>query len=231
MEIDKILLLRTIILFLPFILVFAYFNYKVKDNFFLKPRAYIQLNIIMICLIIIFVELVYWNISLVNYGFLSFFISSVNTSNTILVLLGTVAAVLGWLFTCRSESLNATRTHSIQTLMESRLSEVYIKQVECATEIFIRFKKKYGENYNLSVKDFSGLNATEKNSIHYLLNYMEFVAVGIRFGDLDENLMKNMMKSIIRTNYTFFENIIKDKQIKAPSVYEHLTTLNKRWNC
>ncbi|MEG8241007.1 hypothetical protein MKR66_12915 [Acinetobacter baumannii] len=53
----------------------------------------------------------------------------------------------------------------------------------------------------------------------------------MRFGDLDETLMRNMMKTIINTNFTFFEEVIKDKQVKAPTVYEHLTALYKRWNC
>ncbi|MEO9279584.1 DUF4760 domain-containing protein [Acinetobacter sp. WA-87] len=154
-----------------------------------------------------------------------------DTSNTILVLLGIVAAILGWLFPARGQSLTSTRNHSIQTLMESRLSDAYTRQVELCTEIFVNFKKSKGENYNLTIADFNGLDQKYKNAIFYLLNYLEFVAVGVRFNDLDENLMRNMMKSIINANFTFFGEIIKEKQIKTPSVYEHLTALQMRWSC
>ena len=114
--------------------------------------------------------------------------------------------------------------------MSSRLSEIYIKQVEYATEIFKKYKSEKGENYALEYQVFLKLDDRYVDAIHYLLNYMEFVAVGIRFGDLDEKLMKNMMKSIISTNYTFFEQVIKEKQKKTKTVYEHLTALHFRWN-
>lgn len=234
MEIDNIILLRTLILLLPFFILGAYFYYKVRDPFFLKPRTHIQLNIIMLALVIVFLELVYWNLSLRNYVFMGFGLShqgAKDSPNTILVLLGIVAAILGWLFPTRASAVATTRNHSIQTLMESRLSETYTSQVAKCTEVLVDFKKHNGENYALTVMDFNGLDQEKKNAIHYLLNYLEFVSVGVRFGDLDENLMKNMMKSIINSNVAFFGEIIRDKQAKSPTLYEHLTALHKRWNC
>lgn len=234
MEIDNIILLRTLILIFPFISLGAYFHYRIKDDFFLKPRTHIQLNFIMIALVIIFLELVYWNISLRNYVFMGFGLNphgAKDSSNTILVLLGIVAAILGWLFPTRASAVATTRNHSIQTLMESRLSETYTSQVATCTDIFVDFRRRNGDNYALTVVDFNGLTQVQKNAIHYLLNYLEFVSVGVRFGDLDENLMKNMMKSIINSNVAFFGEIIRDKQSKTSTVYEHLTALHKRWNC
>lgn len=234
MEIDNILILRTILLLTPYILILLYFHYKVRDSFFLKPRTYIQLNILMMCLVILFIETVYWHLSLRHYAFLGFDLTSADkpgdTSNVILVLLGILAAVLGWLFTYRGQALTATRSHTIQTLIESRLSEVYQRQVEYATEIYTTYKKDNGVAYNLEYSEFHSLDPKYKNAIFYLLNYLEFVAVGIRFGDLDENQMKNMMKSIISANFNFFNEIIKNKQQSSPTIYEHLTALNKRWN-
>ena len=231
MKIDEILLLRTIILFLPYVAVFAFFYFRIKDDFFLKPRSYIQLSGIMICLVVTFILVVYWHLGLREYSFLGFFLqSSGGSSNTILLLLGTLTAVLGWLFTSRGQSLNATRSHSIQTLMASRMSEAYTRQVEVATNVYCNFKDTNGQNYALTLADFSGLTLKKKNAIFYLLNYLEFIAVGIRYGDLDEKLMKSTLKTIIYKNYTFFEAIVKDKQQTMPTVYEHLTALHKRWN-
>lgn len=235
MEIDNILILRTLLLFIPYTLILLYFYYKVRDPFFLKPRTYIQLNILMLCLVVVFVETVYWHLSLRHYDFLGFGLSvsdqNQNTSNVILVLLGILAAVLGWLFTYRGQAVTTTRNHTIQTLIDSRLSEAYVKQVENATEIYTKFKKIKGESYKLEYVEFQDLEPKYKNAIFYLLNYLEFVAVGIRFGDLDENQMKNMMKSIIAANFTFFEEVIKNKQCTSPTVYEHLTALHRRWSC
>lgn len=241
MVIDNILLLRTILLFLPYFGLWYFFDKRIKDKFFLKPRTHVQLNFIMIALVIVFAELVYWNLFLRNYTFLAFELTTISVnsqgeekqtiSNTLVVLLGTVVAILGWLFPTRANSVAATRSHTIHTLMESRLSEIYNQKVTLCTEVFVTAKKQFGESYILKKEHFENLDQKYKDAIHYLLNYLEFVATGIRFGDLDETLMKNMMKTIINTNFAFFEEVIKDKQVKAPTVYEHLTVLHKRWNC
>ncbi len=241
MVIDNILLLRTILLFLPYFGLWYFFDKRIKDKFFLKPRTHMQLNFIMIALVIVFAELVYWNLFLRNYTFLAFELTTISInsqgeekqtiSNTLVVLLGTVVAILGWLFPTRANSVAATRSHTIHTLMESRLSEIYNHKVTLCTEVYVTAKKQFGESYILKKEHFENLDQKYKDAIHYLLNYLEFVATGIRFGDLDETLMRNMMKTIINTNFTFFEEVIKDKQVKAPTVYEHLTVLHKRWNC
>ncbi len=241
MVIDNILLLRTILLFLPYFGLWYFFDKRIKDKFFLKPRTHMQLNFIMIALVIVFAELVYWNLFLRNYTFLAFELTTISVnsqgeekqtiSNTLVVLLGTVVAILGWLFPTRANSVAATRSHTMHTLMESRLSEIYNHKVTLCTEVYVTAKKQFGESYILKKEHFENLDQKYKDAIHYLLNYLEFVATGIRFGDLDETLMRNMMKTIINTNFTFFEEVIKDKQVKAPTVYEHLTVLHKRWNC
>ncbi|WP_327857620.1 DUF4760 domain-containing protein [Acinetobacter guillouiae] len=232
MEIDNILLLRTLLLALPFIVLYCYFFYFIKDDFFLKPRNYIQLNIIMFSLVIAFMLTVYWNLSLREYSFVGFALGSEehNSSNVILILLGTLAAVLGWLFTSRGQDLNSRRSHSIQTLMSSRLSEAYANHSNFATGVYTKLKDKHGDHYILTIEDFESLEQLERNAIIYQLNYFEFIAVGIRYGDLDENLIKNTLKTIIYTNVTFFGKIIADKRTKSPTIYEHLTSLNKRWN-
>lgn len=191
----------------------------------------------MLSLVIAFILTVYWNLSLREYSFVGFTLESIHgensnqSSNVILILLGTLTAVLGWLFTNRGQDLNSRRSHSIQTLMSSRLSEAYANHSNHATKVYTSLKEKHGEAYNLRLQDYSELDPLERNAIIYQLNYFEFIAVGIRYGDLDENLIKNTLKSIINTNCVFFQNIIKDKQSKSSSLYEHLTALNERWNC
>ncbi|MDC5071852.1 DUF4760 domain-containing protein [Acinetobacter baumannii] len=241
MVIDNILLLRTILLFLPFFGLWYFFDKRIKDKFFLKPRTHVQLNFIMIALVIVFLELVYWNLFLRQYTFLAFELTKISfdskgderqtISNTLVVLLGTVVAILGWLFPTRANSVAATRSHTIHTLIKSSLSEIFNHTVMLCTEVYVTARKQFGDGYKLKKEHFEKLDQKYKDAIHYLLNYLEFVSTGIRFGDLDETLMKNMMKTIINTNYTFFEEIIKDKQITLPTVYEHLTALQKRWSC
>ncbi|MEO4206815.1 MULTISPECIES: DUF4760 domain-containing protein [Acinetobacter calcoaceticus/baumannii complex] len=232
MNIDNILLLRTILLFVPYLIVIAIFYFKVRDNFFLKPRSHIQLNLMMILLVVSFIESVYWHISWNKYSFLNFAINGTEgSSDTLIVLLGILAAVLGWLYTSRGQDLTSKRSHSIQTLMASRLSEAYANHANFATGVYVRTRNERGDSAVITMAEFLNLKQKERNAIFYQLNYFEFIAVGIRYGDLDENLMKNTLNSIIANNFIFFGEVIKTKQEGNPRIYEHLTALYNRWNC
>ncbi|TCM62298.1 uncharacterized protein DUF4760 [Acinetobacter calcoaceticus] len=235
MNIDEILILRTLVVVTPYVLLYWFFYTRIRDNFFLKPRTHIQLNLIMLSLGIAFIWTVLWNFSFRGYGFTGFYLAndvggSSGASNLLLGLLGTLAVVLGWLFNSRAQDLTSKRSHSIQTLMSSRLSEAYANHSNYAMDVYVRLKKKNGEDYIVTPQDIEECTQLERNAIFYQLNYFEFISVGVRYGDLDENLIKNTLKSIMRTNYTFFEEVIKDKQSKNPTLYEHLTALNSRWS-
>ncbi|MBF7690537.1 DUF4760 domain-containing protein [Acinetobacter pollinis] len=247
MSIDNILLLRTVLVFVPYIILAYIANKYVKDKFFLKPRTHIQLALIMISLIILFIEIVIWNLCIEDRNFLGFSLADFtgsrgSQSSSILVLLGIVAAVFGWLFTSRNQVLAATRNHSIQSLMSSRFSTAYSDRIEKANGIYERcmkagcFKLKIEHICYEDNKDGCHhhnkshiISYEDKKNLFYILNYLEFVAVGIRFGDFDEQLIKNTLGSIVVANYEFLELIIKDRQKNNPSNFEHITQLYNRW--
>ena len=157
------------------------------------------------------------------------YISASSASNTVLLLLGTLAAILGWLFSTRSQVLNNRRNHSMQLLIESRLSDRYMGYVNAVSNISSEFKKLNPNHCALVQEYFNALSIEQKNSILYMLNYCEFVSVGIRFGDLDEQLMFNTFGSMLKTNYEFSQQIIELKQREKSSHFEHVTQLYKRW--
>ncbi len=74
--------------------------------------------------------------------------------------------------------------------------------------------------------------------LKYVLNYFEFVAIGIRQGDLDEKTLKMSLRGIVATTTNVADIYIKyargeltetDGQGSAHA-YEHLLWLRKRWN-
>lgn len=251
-SVDILLLngIKTVLLFLPYILLIGYFWFK-RDAFFLKVRAETQYNIAIGLVGISFGLLMLWQVStqLQELSFLNFSIENKNitheitnykgtdllyiitssTSNTVLLLLGTLAAILGWLCSTRSQVLNNRRNHSMQLLIESRLSERYMTYVNQVSKISNEFKLRNPRQDYLVKEYFDALTVEQKNSILYMLNYCEFIAVGIRFGDLDESLMLNTFGSMLKTNYEFSKEIIKYKQIEKKSHFEHFTALYTRW--
>lgn len=228
MNIDDILLLRSFFLFSPYFIIGFIFYKLIKDDFFIKPRTNVQLNFSMCCLVVSFIWIVLWNISLYKFSFLGFSITkgTESTGQTILILLGILGAVYGWLFTTKSQYINSRKNHSIQTLMSSRLSTSYVEKFDLLNKIFIKYQYK-----TLTYDQFDKLNDDEKMAIMYALNYYEYVSVGIRFGDLDENLIKNTLKSNILNTYAFLENVISHKSENTPSCLEHLKELRIRWKC
>lgn len=228
MNIDDILLLRSFFLFSPYITIGFIFYKLIRDDFFIKPRTNVQLNFSMCCLVVSFIWIVLWNISLYKFSFLGFSITKgeESTGQTILILLGILGAVYGWLFTTKSQYINSRKNHSIQTLMSSRLSTSYVEKFDLLNKIFIKH-----QNIALTYDQYNELNADEKMAIMYALNYYEYVSVGIRFGDLDENLIKNTLKSNILNTYTFLENVILHKSENTSSCLEHLKELRIRWKC
>lgn len=242
---------KTLLLFIPYIAFLFYFWCR-RDSFFLKAKAETQYNIAIGVAGISFGWLMLWQVShiLQEQSFLTFsmsneaitheiknyknndilYILTSSTSNTVLLLLGTLAAILGWLCSTRSQVVSNRRNHSMQLLIESRLSERYMCSVNAVSSISNEFKKLNPKYDALAPEYFECLNIEQKNAIYYMLNYCEFIAVGIRFGDLDEHLMLNTFGSMLKTNYEFFKEIIKEKQKFKSSHFEHMTLLYNRWH-
>lgn len=224
---------KTLLLLVPYFLLFGYFFYK-RDKFFLKIKTETQYGISIGVVGITFGLLMLWQISdvLQELKFLNFdikssptfheikdyknteilYITTSSASNTVILLLGTLAAILGWLFSTRSQVLNNRRNHSMQLLIESRLSDRYMQYVNAVSNIAHEFRSLNPNHTTLVLDYYDALSIEQKNSILYMLNYCEFVSVGIRFGDLDEQLMFNTFGSMLKINYEFSQCIIEYKQ-------------------
>lgn len=229
MTLDTINETRTILLLVPYVLLYFYYNKYVKDDFFIKARAEIQLLFMIYTVVIIFLEIFAWAIIFNDTLFLGF--DSLNSGGqTLGVLIGAAAVIIGWLFTTRAQTLNSTKANTMKILMESRFSDEYSRNLKRTTAIFTSQRTKQGDTCSLSVEVFSKLSPAETDSINYMLNYFEFISVGIRFGDLDEQLIKQSLRTIILTNFKFYKLIIEDKQKKVPSALENLAALVNRWS-
>lgn len=235
---------------MPYILLVGFFYLK-KDDFFLRVRAETQYNVAIGLVGISFGLLMLWQVSdvLQELKFLNFdidkepifheikdyknseilYISTSSSSNTVILLLGTLTAILGWLFSTRSQVISNRRNHSMQLLIESRLSERYMQSVNAISNIANEYRYLNPNKDKLVIEYYNALSIEQKNSILYMLNYCEFVSVGIRFGDLDEQLMLNTFGSMLKTNYEFSQVVIEHKQQEKKSHFEHVTALYKRW--
>jgi hypothetical protein len=196
------------------------------------------LLLILILLGLVFTQILLWKGFFEDYAFLNFDIQNTDKqfkTTALVTVLAAIAAVFGWIFTSRVQIINTTRSHSVQVLMNSRNSTAYISKVDEATiirrELIKELNLPKGEKVQLSAERFEKLENAEKSAVTYLLNFLEFVAIGIRHNNLDEDLIKGSFKSILKSNYILFQPVIEYLREKDSSkIYNQLETLHKRWD-
>jgi hypothetical protein len=124
------------------------------------------------------------------------------------ILFGAVLATLGWIITQRNTVRSARKQHTFNIIIQLQMNENIRYHL---TNILF----KYPIGRNILVSDCSDLQAEKliwysekkdldkkasypiQDSISWIANYYEFVAVAVFSGDLDEGIMKNTVRSSI----------------------------------
>ncbi|MDB0300234.1 DUF4760 domain-containing protein [Acinetobacter baumannii] len=249
--------LLNFLLILPYLIISSYFFFKVRDKYFYKYRSSVQLLYVFLFLTIVIIELLLWkgffeqynflNISLVKeanesyyfqqhtiFGLLSEAPAGSSKLTSFVAFLSAIAAIAGWIFTSRLQIINATKTHAMQVLMNSRTSTVYMAKVDEAMKLKAKVKDENGwteqDRMYVTKERYLKLEAEERSAVHYLLNFLEFIAVGIRHNNLDEDMLKGSFKTILTNNYLLFHPIILHIREQSPSNYTELEVLFLRWD-
>ena len=147
------------------------------------------------------------------------------------VIVAAVAAIAGWVTTSIVAIRSSVKQHTMTTLLQSRLSTTYMEHAKivnlafCKGELLIPLTSKEIKNPPANVNLYS---------LGYIVNYLEFVAVGIRNWDLDERVMKSSLRGILCSIYAVAEVLIQERRAaqggSAPAVYENLVWLFNRWD-
>lgn len=216
-------------------LTIYFYKYK-RDIYFFKPRASVQLLFAIIVLGMVLIEIALWKgvEFFSEYSFVN--ITLKNKTTSMVTVMAGIAAVIGWLFTSRVQIINAAKTHAMQALMNSRNSSIYMEKVDAATvirrDLITKAEKSDIKNKQivLTPEDYKVLNDSDKSAVHYLLNFLEFIATGVRHNNLDEDLIKGSFESILKNNYMLFYRVIDYVRESNPTNYIELETLYKRWD-
>lgn len=231
---------NTYLLVTPYLAISVYFLIFQSDSFFLKTRSSVQLLFALIVLAMIVLQLSFWKLLFHDYSFLKFDLISDSTSNKIIPLITIIAAtvaVIGWIFTSRVQIINAIKGHTMQVLMSSRTSSIYAEKVDEAMKLRKTLEQEFkdtgsaDEVVKLTKERYLLLNSAERSAVHYLLNFLEFVAVGIRQYTLDEEFMKSSLRTILNSNYRLFHPVIEHlRNVDNHTVYTQIELLHKRWD-
>jgi hypothetical protein len=142
-----------------------------------------------------------------------------------LFLFATFLAVVGWIITAIVNLRNSIKQHTINTLLQSRLSTAFNQRTDDLAAVYPTGK----------ILTESDLTNTDPNNLaalaalKYFLNHHEFVAVGISHGDLSHDVLKSSLEGIVVGLYEKAEVYIKARQREDPQNFEHFVWLYERW--
>ncbi|MBJ8434183.1 DUF4760 domain-containing protein [Acinetobacter pittii] len=217
-----------IIVFLFFISIFGLLSILVAfivdsfsqhDNFYLQKSNDLLIKNIMSFFFPFFGIIFIFGICLFVSGKSSNFLIAVTTVGL---------ATSGWLFTNYISSRNSIRQHTVTVLTQLRMSTEFMKNANNL--------QGYLESRTLITKELlDNLNDQKKNeiflkdSVRYILNYLEFVSAGIRNGDLDELLIKSAQRGMFLQTYRLCQPFIDEINKEQETAFEHYKIIVKRW--
>lgn len=127
-------------------------------------------------------------------------------------------ATLGWTTTNYLNFINQRKNHTMQVLMLQKESEVFHihsrninKYFNLRNEISIEEWETIQEDKNSDDQDTAELAMDKYTSVIYMLNYFEFISLGINNGDLDSSMMRKSYRAVMKTFYYFSKNVIQIK--------------------
>ncbi len=135
-------------------------------------------------------------------------------------------AMCGWLFTNMISMRNLIRKHTIDTLLQSRLSSTYMRYADILSRHYTDFDSRRKANPALRE---SPTDHVDVHALRYILNYFEFIAIGIKRGDLDDEMLRDSLKSILRKNVEMSIHWIRRAQLDNPKLYVNLLWLHHHW--
>ncbi|WP_431152245.1 DUF4760 domain-containing protein [Acidovorax facilis] len=197
-----------------------------RPYFLLRPSR--LLGFLLLGLVVSTALLVYWIKSEATLPVLNIPAPKWRLGNLVTV----VVAIMVWIGTSYVTMRNLVKQHTINTLLQSRLSATYMENARALNKGFFG---KHGELIPLTQEEVINPPAeVNLQALNYMLNYFEFIAVGIRHGDLDESVMKNSLRGIVCSVFCVAENYIHTRRsdVRDPSkarTYEHLCWLHARW--
>lgn len=158
-----------------------------------------------------------------------------NPASNLFALVGYCAALValaGWMVQSFVAMRNSRKQHTMNVLLQTRLNEIPAKHIK-------QIDKTFPNGADISYAELSKEeNRDAYESVRWILNYYEFVATGIRHGDLDENLMCDCICSQLCVFCKRADDVIRNVRseddrgrptIEKARVLRSLRKLQRRW--
>ena len=183
----------------------------------MKKAPSYKLGAFCFCLFLIYISLLCWKLFPIfnEYSWIGIVPKNYLTGKWVSTISIAFIPAIGWLFSGYISVRNLTKQHSMNILLQTRTSAEYVKHAIVA--------QKYINEEHLEISE------DDKNSIIYILNFLEFVSIGIISGELDENIFKQAWKNTFKLTNEIHKDTIIYHQKKIPSIWSNFVWINERW--
>lgn len=137
-------------------------------------------------------------------------------------------AVMTWGGTSYLTLRNSLKQHTITTLLQMRLSATYMGYADTVSKHFVDYDQRHKKDLRLPEVE-KPVDNLDLNALRYILNYFEFLAIGVSRGDFDDDMLRSSLRSILRKNVEMSRSYIRESQEGNPRLYEHLAWLHDEW--
>jgi hypothetical protein len=130
-------------------------------------------------------------------------------------------AMVGWLYTARRQRRAWRKQHTFTCLLNTGFNDKYLKALVAVQPL---------TDDGLPVK-IEHLEEDLRSEVRFILNHYEFIAAGIRNGDIDEILFRDSERGQVIRLFSVFESYIYDarRERNRDAIYEHFEWLYERW--
>ena len=139
-----------------------------------------------------------------------------------IVISTTIAvAVVGWMWNSRRQRNASRKQHTFNALLHVSFNNEYRESLVAARPYLTREKEYTGDEPDDELQ----------TKITFLLNHFEFIAAGIRNGDIDEGLFRDSERGTMVCAFEAFEAHIYSVRSRRgrEAIYEHIEWLYERW--
>lgn len=155
------------------------------------------------------------------------------------ILVTAVFLGLGWWIQTMTSTASSRKTHTLNIIVNTRLSSEYQENLRKSSHLFKigRYMAKELAEWrdNPDREEYKNIKLGQElkdaiNGTIFLLNYFEFLAQGIKYRDLDEELLRECFSGFLLNieRRGFF--VIIEAQKTNPKNFEGIVYLSKRWN-
>lgn len=147
-------------------------------------------------------------------------------------------AVFSFFYRSVEKETQSRKQHTINILFTTRLSPEFRQHLEHRKHCFAEGTDIDPDIYTAYLDatrtvDISDDEANRRRrsaeAVRSLLNYYEFIALGIKSADLDESMLRGMIRGNVCRLVRDARLVIRRYQSTEPRTFEHLTSLYRAW--